>query len=189
MVGGFVYTGGMQIFLSHATADSIIACEIRSRLGHLGVSVYLAEHDNQAGTLLADKVTDALRASDLTVALLTPAGFNSVFVQQEMATAREAGKLVIPLVDRSIPNFDLGLLYGIEYIALDPEEPSGALESLSERVASIARAQADRAIVAAIHHATDEAARRQAERDAVLAVLAVSAVLVAAGVYLYYNHS
>ena len=111
----------MQIFLCHATADSTIALEIRSRLGHLGVSVYLAEHDNQAGSLLVDKVTDALRASDLTVALLTPAGFTSLFVHEEMATAREAGKLVIPLVDRSIAIFDLGLLNGTDYILMDPE--------------------------------------------------------------------
>jgi hypothetical protein len=177
----------MQIFLSHATADQHIAHEIRTRLGHLGVSVYLAEHDNQAGESLADKVTAALLASDLAVALLTPSGFSSVFVHQEMALARGAGKIVIPLVDRTIPNLDLGLFTGVEYIVLDPAHPAEALESLSERVAAIAQAQAERAALAAIAEASDDAARRQKERDAVLALLAVSAVLVAAGVYFYYT--
>jgi hypothetical protein len=177
----------MRIFLSHAIADAAISKEIEARLHRLGVSVYLAEHDNQAGSVLADKVTDALLDCDLVIALLTPAGYSSRFVHQEIGAARTAGKLVVPLVDITIPAFDLGMLNGVEYIGLDPASPARALETLGERVVGLARAHADRAAVAAIAAATVSAERRQAELDTLLALLAVAAVLTAAGAYLYYN--
>jgi hypothetical protein len=177
----------MQIFLSHATGDREVIAEISKQLNRIGVRVYLAEHDNQAGGPLADKVQAALAASDLVVALLTPAGYDSVYVHHEVGGARLAGKMVIPLVDESVRRSDLGALVGLEYIVLNQQAPEIAMNLLTERVVALLQAQADLATVAAVAAVTEaEAARRQADREKLLAVLAVALVL-AAGAYLYYD--
>jgi hypothetical protein len=177
----------MQIFLSHATADREITSRIQRQLGDLGVSVYLAEHDQQAGRLLSDKVKASLFESHLVVALLTPAGFDSRYVHQEIGAAAAAGRIVIPLVDTSVQSEDLGMLNGLEYIVLDQEKPLLAMNLLTERVVALAQAQQDRLDLLAMSAAMEaEDARRQAERERLYAVLAVSIVL-AAGAYLYYN--
>lgn len=147
------------------------------------MTVYLAEHDQRAGEVLVDKVLSALEQSDLVVALLTPAGHSSTFVQHEIAHARSKGKLVIPLVHTEVRGLDLGVLKGIEYIVLDPENPADALSHLAERVVGLARAQeSDRATKAS----AEALERARAERDEFFAVLAVSVVLMV-GAYVYFN--
>jgi hypothetical protein len=131
----------MLVFLSHATADDAITESIRRHLSALGVEVYCAEHDNQAGRPLTDKVVGAIRRSDLVVVLLTLQGYDSAYVQQEVGIARAAGKLVVPLLDPGLTEKSLGVLQGVEYIELDPVEPAGDVVSLAERVAGIARQQ------------------------------------------------
>lgn len=177
----------MQIFLSHATGDRAVIAEIAEQLNRIGVRAYLAEHDNQAGMPLTDKVQAALVASDLVVALLTPAGYDSVYVHHEVGGARLAGKLVIPLVDESLRRSDLGALAGLEYIVLDQAAPATAMNLLTERVVGLLQAQSDKAEVEAIPAETAaEVARKQAEHEKFVAVVAVALVL-AAGAYLYYN--
>lgn len=161
----------MLLFLSHASADAPISRLIEQQVQNLGHAVYLAEHDQQAGVLLSEKVHNAIRRSDLVVALLTPAGFDSKYVHQEIGAAQHARKLVVPLLDTELAKSDLGMLSGLEYIPLDRHAPGTALESLAERVARIFQEQV----------------QRERERDELLAAVAVMAVAVAAGVYLYYN--
>ena len=109
----------MQLFLSHATADSELVGRIHTELTPLGTAVYLAEHDNQAGTNVHAKIVDALRASDLVIVLLTQAGFDSRYVQQEIGAALNAGKLVIPLVTGAVARayFNLNLQFALLDIA------------------------------------------------------------------------
>lgn len=107
----------------------------------MGVESYLAEHDQRAGESLSGKVEAALRDSDLVVAILTPAGYDSRYVQQELGLARGTGTLVIPLVHPSLQASDLGLFNDTEYIRFDPDEPQDGLASLTERVAGLARRQ------------------------------------------------
>lgn len=158
----------MLLFLSHASADAPISGAIEQQLKSLGHEVYLAEHDQQAGVLLSAKVHGAIRRSHLCVALLTPAGFNSKYVHQEIGAAQQARKLVVPLVDTELATSDLGMLTGLEYIPLDREAPGVALASLSDRVSRIYEEQLK-------------------QRDELLAAVAVVSVMVACGVYLYYN--
>lgn len=131
----------MLVFLSHATADHAITEAIRRHLSALGVDVYCAEHDNQAGNRLTDKVVGAVRRSDLVVVLLTPRGYDSAYVQQEIGIARAAGKLVVPLLDPALAKTSLGVLEDVEYIELDPVNPTEGVVMLAERVAGIARRQ------------------------------------------------
>lgn len=129
----------MQLFLSHATADGQIVDRIQAELTPLGASVYLAEHDNQAGVNVHAKIGDALRASDLVIVLLTQAGFDSRYVQQEIGAALNAGKLVIPLVAGTVARADLGMLQGVEYIVIDQGDPAEAMQRLSGRIANLQR--------------------------------------------------
>jgi hypothetical protein len=110
----------MLIFLSHASRDSAAAAAVNSQLASLGHRTYLANHDQRAGERLSVKVEEALRSCDLMIALLTPAGFDSNYVQQEIGFARGQGKLVVPLVDPRAVRGDLGLLDGVEYITSIP---------------------------------------------------------------------
>ena len=88
----------MELFLSHATVDGRLVGLITDRLEPLGVSVYTAEYDNQAGKNVHAKVAEAIPRCDLVVVLLTAAGYDSKYVHQEIGYARRAGKLTIPLV-------------------------------------------------------------------------------------------
>lgn len=99
------------------------------QLTAIGVESYVAEHDQRAGERLSDKVETALRRSDLVVAILTPAGYDSRYVQQELGVARGCGTLVIPLVHPDLADADLGLLSDVEYIVFDPMKPHEGLLS------------------------------------------------------------
>ncbi len=131
----------MRAFISHASRDELAVDVVREQVHALGVEVYLAEHDQRAGERLSQKVEKALRESDIVIAVLTPAGYDSRYVQQELGLARGTGRLVVPLVHPAIVGEDLGLLNDIEYIVFDPSRPQEGLASLTERVAFLARQQ------------------------------------------------
>jgi TIR domain len=64
----------------------------------VGVTAYLAEHDPQPGTVLAEKVKRNIKGCDAFVVLLTHDTANSAYVHQEVGFALAERKLVIPLV-------------------------------------------------------------------------------------------
>jgi hypothetical protein len=156
----------MQLFLSHASADQLVADRIRGQIEPLGHTVYLAEHDKRAGAMLANKIDAALKASDVVIALLTASGFDSRYVHQEIGAARNAGKLVIPVLESAVAGADLGMLNGLEYIVFEATQPADGLESLTERVAYLAR--------------------EQQQYEEMVALLAAVGVLLAAGAIVYY---
>src|SRR5450631_3067324 len=122
---------------SHASADRSLGEAIKTRVAHLGVETWLAEHDHQAGRRLEDKVHAALRRSTLLVVLLTRAGFDSHYVQQEIGAARHAGTLVIPMVDLTVDtDNDMAMLEGVEWISFDPDAPADAISQLTDQVAA-----------------------------------------------------
>jgi TIR domain len=154
------------IFMSHASKDSDPASIVAGQLASLGHSAWLAEHDNRAGERLSEKVEGQLRAADAVVVLLTKAGFDSRYVQQEIGFARGLDVPVIPLVSPEVGREDLGMFNDIEYIGFDPTAPAAALERLARRVEQLAEQQAE------------EAASKQRERSREVAiVLGVVAVL------------
>jgi hypothetical protein len=133
----------MEIFLSHATADTTIVDAIRSRLSPLGVAVYATEHDGQAGVNVHAKIQAAIRRCDLMTVLLTSRGNNSHYVHQEIGYAKRDKKLIIPLVTADVASGGIGMLEGIEYIVVDDTDPTDALHLLSKRIESIKIRQAD----------------------------------------------
>jgi hypothetical protein len=159
-----------QVFLSHATSDAVLVGEACARLGKLGVTVYTAEHDNQAGDNTHAKIQAAVSESDIIAVLLTDGGYDSRYVHQEIGFGLGQGKLVIPIVTFDTKKLDLGMLQGVEYIEVDELDPAAALERLDERVADLVLHQQQR-------HEDEDVRRRQQKQDALLLVGAATVLL------------
>lgn len=100
-------------------------------VGSLGISVYLAEHDPQPGTVLAEKVRAAIHRCQAVLALITTASISSAYVQQEIGIAHECGKPIIPVVEKGIDVRQLGVFQGVEYIELDLEAPAETMTKMT----------------------------------------------------------
>lgn len=132
----------LVIFLSHAADDLDHVELVRGQIAALGARVYLAEHDPQPGTPLAEKVTTAIDRSDAVIVVLTSASHNSVYVQQEIGFAKARGKLIIPIIDEAIVDkIDLGMLAGLEYLPLDLARPAEAMRNITPQVQALVMAQ------------------------------------------------
>jgi len=124
----------VEVFVSHATKDEAHVALVRQQMEALGISVYLAEHDPQPGTVLAEKVRAAIHRCQAVLVLITTASINSAYVQQEIGIAQECGKPIIPVVEKGIDVGQLGVLQGVEYIELDLEAPA---ETMAKMTASL----------------------------------------------------
>lgn len=128
-----------RVFLSHSNEDADHVNRVKGQVAPLGVDLYAAEHDVQAGHNLEGKVLAAIRESDALVVLLTVDGAESAYVQQEVGAAKAAGTLVIPLVAVGVDRTRLGMLQGIEYIEFDPRQPEEAMDKLTLRLGKLLR--------------------------------------------------
>ena len=127
------------VFVSHSSRDAELIAHVRSVAAHARVSLYLAEHDNQAGRSVARKVQENIDGSDTVLVLLTHAGYSSAYVQQEIGYALRARKVVIPLLSREpqAAGANLAMLSDAEYIVIDFENPADACTRLSERLSKL----------------------------------------------------
>lgn len=121
---------GYSVFLSHSTSDKHWVEWIAQNAKAIGIDIYLAEHDPQPGTPIAEKVKLAIQKSDAVLVLLTSSSQLSSYVQQEIGFAEASRKPIIPLVQPSIPTRSLAMLEGREYIPFDFHNPRGALSTL-----------------------------------------------------------
>lgn len=107
----------------------------------LGISVYLAEHDPQPGTILAEKVRAAIHRCHAVVVLITTTSVDSAYVQQEVGIAHECGKPLVPIVEKGIDTRTLGILQGIEYLELDLDHPAETMAKMTARLQPLVVAQ------------------------------------------------
>lgn len=121
----------IEVFLSHATNDTEHVGLVYEQIKALGISVYLAEHDPKPGTLLAQKVRDAIHRCQAVVVLITTTSLNSAYVQQEVGIAHECGKPLVPIVEKGIDTRQLGILQGVEYLELDLERPAETMAKIT----------------------------------------------------------
>jgi TIR domain len=127
-----------RFFLSHSMRDVPEVDKIREAVTALGVEVYLAENDPQPGANLAKKVTDAVKASDAVLVLLTETAAASPWVQQEIGAALTAGKLIVPIVQDGVPT-GMGVLGGLEWISVDFASPAEAMATVSAALEPLVR--------------------------------------------------
>jgi hypothetical protein len=139
----------------------------------VGITPYLAEHDPQPGTRLADKIREAIRASDAVIVLLTTHSVDSPYVQQEIGVALEQDKLVVPVVHPAVAERSRAMLDGIEYISFDFEAPAAGAAALMSSLQSIG-ARAERG-----QQELQETAQRRQELLSALIVAGVIVALVA----------
>jgi len=122
----------LEVFLSHATADTAQVELVARQIKALGITVFLAEHDPQPGTVLADKVRAAIHRSKAFVVLVTSTSINSAYVQQEVGIAHESSTPIIPLVEKGVDTRGLGILQGLEYLEFDPANPADAMAKMTQ---------------------------------------------------------
>jgi len=131
----------VPIFFSHSNNDRHWCEWLAEDAGSIGVTAYLAEHDQQPGRMLAEKVEANIARSEAVVVLLTDNSANSAYVQQEIGFALAHKKLVIPLVRPGLSDEKLAMLKGLEYIEFDFENPRPARESLAAELGRVAERQ------------------------------------------------
>ncbi|HLF78091.1 MAG TPA: toll/interleukin-1 receptor domain-containing protein [Dehalococcoidia bacterium] len=91
-----------NVFISHSEADFDRAWirDFAHELEEQGLDVWLDELDIRPGEDVATAVLQALRASDVIVALLSPATASRPNVLFELGAAIGSGKRLVPLVRR-----------------------------------------------------------------------------------------
>jgi hypothetical protein len=109
-----------KVFLSFSfNPDDIRFVDSLATYGrHYGMELYRADQHSTYGKAVSLKVTEAIRACDCLVAILTESSVRSPWVNQEIGIAHDNGKLIIPVVENGVkPN---GILEGREYLAFYP---------------------------------------------------------------------
>ncbi len=126
-----------KVFISHSTQDQGLVINLAKLLQWLGGEVFVAEWYLSPGERLDTKIRRQIRDADCFLVLLTHNGIRSQWVQQEIGIALEAGKQIIPIVEKGTDLRTLGILQGREYIEYDPLSPSQALAEVVKYVNSL----------------------------------------------------
>jgi hypothetical protein len=125
------------LFLSHSSQDFDFVRAIQDAASPLRIAVYTYEQDLRPGDNLPQKLLERIRSCDAMIVLLTYSGAISPAVHQEIGAAKQANKLVIPLVDEGIDPKRFPLLQGTEYLVLNRSNPSETLQKLTGRLAEL----------------------------------------------------
>lgn len=120
-----------RVFLSHSYKDQDAVGAIHNQLVSSGIDVWTFEQHPDPGSRPSEKILEAIRQSDALVVLLTEASSVSQYVQQEIGAALLAKKPVLPLVTFDVPAERLGMLAGVEWLRVDPNDTSAGMAVLS----------------------------------------------------------
>ncbi|NTU42048.1 MAG: toll/interleukin-1 receptor domain-containing protein [Nitrospirales bacterium] len=128
-----------KIYLSHSNQDREIAAQFAEELRFAGHSVYLDVESIQPGIEWRKALSDALRAAEVILVLITPKSAASQFVMSEVGAARayissSSDKLLIPIVfERAeIPP----VLLDIQAIFTDYNNLSQAITRVNEAISA-----------------------------------------------------
>lgn len=114
-----------SVFVSHSVRDLNVVYQFKYWLEVNGIGVYVADSQPQYGTRLPVKIANAIGQSDCVIAILTPYGDRSDWVNQEIGYAVRGGKLVIPVVEQGVKL--KGFIADVEYVAFQPNDPATAI--------------------------------------------------------------
>lgn len=171
----------MQFFISHSCRNTPWVELVCKRIQAQGFAAYLAEHDQQAGRFLNDKIQQAIRDSGAVVVVLTENAWNAPLVRDEIGFASALDKLIIPLVTPQVaanPRV-LGMLEGIEYVVFDLDDPTEGLLALTDRVNKLAaerQAQLLEQTQQELVNARQDQLRAERQRDIALMLVLVGAL-------------
>jgi hypothetical protein len=138
-----------SVFLSHSMKDVEHVDQVRRQLEALGILAWLAELDPRPGTSVLEKIEAVLPTCDAVVFLITTNSIDSAYVQQEVGLARAHRMPMVPLVDHRVDRSKLGLIVELEWIGIDLDNPSEALERVTQSLQPMLLRQASELRLAA----------------------------------------
>lgn len=103
-----------QVFISYSFEDKKIMNNLKKILRSEGIDCYVAEHDEDYGNSLSEKLSNAIDDSEALIVILTQKGSTSGSVNQEIGYAKSGGKKIIPLVEKGVEMPIM--LQGTEYV-------------------------------------------------------------------------
>ena len=118
------------VFLSHATKDKKIVSAIESMLTSQGFHPILIEREGVPGLFLNKEIQRRIDRSAFVVAVLTPRGARSTWVNQEIGYSIGRKKHVIPLMQIKVNPKFIAFLDPTIHIRYDPRRPKEALTKL-----------------------------------------------------------
>ncbi len=118
----------IKIFISYPREDLWLAYKLHKMLSEVGVPVYLGELYPEPGMSLWTQIELMIRNSDIFIILWTQNALNSAFVNQEIGVAKNAGKIIIPIVEEGVELKDA--LEGKAYICLNKDDVQKTLSSI-----------------------------------------------------------
>jgi len=112
-----------NVFLSYNELDLALVESIKSALERIGISVYSFKHYPEAGEYIPESIKKNIRDSDYFVVLLTQAGIESQWVNQEIGMAFALNMLIIPIIQTGFESKGfVELRQHINYDAYNPEQ-------------------------------------------------------------------
>ncbi len=109
-----------KVFISHNSKDNAIACQLRNLLVVIPkMDVILDVCSFEVGEPLRERIMEGIKGCDCFVVFLTKNAEKSVWVNQEIGVAINAGIKIIPIVEDGVR---LGLLEGRKYISFENGE-------------------------------------------------------------------
>lgn len=116
---------GAKIFISYSSMDSDIALKTCEFLEEHGMKCWMAPRDIEVGSDYNKSIMDGLHNAKVVVLICSDNSYSSKFVVNEIKSAFESNKYIIPLnVDDSMPSGDMGFyLNNHKHIYLNPLNP------------------------------------------------------------------
>lgn len=104
VAGGPWEEGWFKLFLSHTSANKVLAKEIRDRLRAFGIDTFVAHEDIKPTKEWEEEIELALNTCDGMLVLDTPDFIESEFCDQEVGFAMGRGLLIISVMQGATPH-------------------------------------------------------------------------------------
>lgn len=128
----------LEVFFSYDSDDRLLVGRLKDGIENRSdqdVDIYIYEEDRRLGEPIAEKAKNRIRQADLFIVLITPNSKDSMWVHQEIGFAEGVDCPVVPIVHEDIDLLEIrGLLSGVEYLSLDPQQPGDFFREFLEYV-------------------------------------------------------
>ncbi len=178
----------MRVFISYSTGDLDLVRRVAGEVEH-SAEVKYWDKDKKPGERAWATIFGWIDSCDLVIVLITDKAVRrGLAIGKEIGRGEAKGKTIIPLVDKNVPESELGCLNGRTFVRLDRDNPGAAMlevgEVLKERAVALAtaeRAEAKRSPKKAVVSGVKKKAKKRAvpagEPDLLGVLAVVGAVL------------
>ena len=137
MIKNYKWLSGMvmaqfNVFLSYSESDLALIERIKNILNRIQISVYSYTHYPEYGEYIPEIIKKNIRDSEYFVVLLTQAGIESQWVNQEIGMAFELNMLIIPIIQIEVKS--KGFVELRQHINYSPHNPEDAIRDLIYRL-------------------------------------------------------